>query len=290
MFEARPDYLAPPPRPVPWQLQSLTLFGGLLSQIGWGLLFGGLFFFWIFGFNSELMAGVRLGSSLAPAFGVVQRSERTGASENDYYVFAIHYSFAAADGQQYQGVSYATGQWLEPNTLVQVEYRPDDPSRSRIVGLRSALFGEAAAFVIIFPAAGLVLLGLAWPRAWKAWRLLRSGEAGTATLINKQPTGARVNGRPVFRLTFEGRTADGRPFQISESSWRPERLEDDRAERVLYDPANPARAVLFDNLPGRPRLDERGSFQAPSGRRALLALALPLLTVAVHGTVFALVW
>lgn len=290
MFESRPDYLAPPPRPVPWQLQSMLLFGGVLSQVGWGVLCFGMVFFWIFGFNSELVADARLGSSLTPAFGVVQRSERTNSSENDYYVFAIHYTFAAADGQQYQGVSYATGEWLEPNTLVNVEYRPDDPSRSRIAGLRSATFGPAAAFVVIFPLAGLVLLGLAWPRTWLARRLLRTGEIGAATLVKKEPTNTRVNGRPVYRLTFEGRTADGRPFQVAESTWRPERLEDDREERVLYDPNNPARAVLLDNLPGRLGLDQRGGFQAPSARLALLVLLLPLLTVAVHGTVFALVW
>ena len=66
----------------------------------------------------------------------------------------------------------------------------------------------------------------------------------------------------------------------------PHLLEDEAEEQLLYDPRNPANAVMLDNLPGSPDVDEMGYIHATDLKSGLLPLVLPGLTVLIHGTVF----
>lgn len=50
-------------------------------------------------------------------------------------------------------------------------------------------------------------------------------------------------------------------------------------EPLMYDPQNPERAVMLDDLPGGPRLDTTGQIR-PAGLAALPTLILPLITLA----------
>ena len=44
-------------------------------------------------------------------------------------------------------------------------------------------------------------------------------------------------------------TADAKVYKISANTHEPEKLEDEEKEMLVYDPENPEKATLVDNLP-----------------------------------------
>lgn len=287
-MDLRPTFvLAEPPRPVPLSLRGRLLLGGV-GQLGWLLLGFGLVFVWIFALNADVGC-IRFAGTLETAPGRITRVERTRASEGGGEhskgtpVYAHAYAFRGPDGAEREGVSYRTGRGPDVGAAVTVEFPAGRPDVSRIRGMRSAIFGPWAVFPVIFPLVGLLLvLGGLWHGSRIA-ALLARGHLAAATLRSRQRTSARVNNRPVFKLTFEFQDADGMLHELAARTTTPEVLEDEPQERILYDPLRPGRAALLDDLPGRPQLDELGQFR-PAGARAALVAILPLLTIVGHGT------
>lgn len=66
----------------------------------------------------------------------------------------------------------------------------------------------------------------------------------------------------------------------------PEKLEDHEEEPLLYDPMYPKSAVMLDNLPGAPKIDESGNIRAGSPIVVLLNLVIPLASIIGHGSYF----
>jgi hypothetical protein len=169
--------------------------------------------------------------------------------------------------------------------LVTVEHRASDPSISRIEGMRASAVGVVIAFVFIIPLIGLAFVRSGLRSGLRARRLLAEGLLAQATLKSKEEMVARAD-KPVHRLVFEFEAHTGGTHEVvvtTNHSWR---LEDDETERVVYDPRHPSDAVLLDELPGEPAIDARGDFVtggAAGMAIALLALALPTLTIAGHG-------
>ena len=95
-----------------------------------------------------------------------------------------------------------------------------------------------------------------------------------------------MNNQTVYKLTFEFRTDDGGVYEVVSKTHLPQLLEDEAEEQLVYDPRNPARAVMLDNLPGSPDIDELGQILPTSFSRGLLPLILPGLALLIHGTVF----
>ena len=273
--------LAPAPRRVPLSLQVVNFFNGF-SQIGW-LVFGfGMIFFWIFTLNADFSFATFRGS-IATANGKVTNVESTGASENDVNVKANHYEFSVA-GQTYRGTAYSTGDEVTPGEEVTVEYDEDDPERSRIEGMRRAIFGPAVALVNIFPLIGLGLLIPAMRTGLKRNRLLREGVLAQGKLIGREPTNMTINNRRVFELHFEFNARDGRRYTAKARTTNSERLEDEATEPLLYDPSDPTRAYVLDEAPARPELESNGDLR---GRpvSALFALIIPLFVIGIHALV-----
>jgi hypothetical protein len=61
-------------------------------------------------------------------------------------------------------------------------------------------------------------------------------------------------------------------------------LEDEPEEPLLYDPLLPSYAVMLDDLPGSPRIDDAGNIKCKSPAAAILLLIIPLATLLGHGT------
>lgn len=273
--------LAPAPRRVPLSLQVVNFFNGF-SQIGW-IVFGfGMIFFWVFTPNADFSFATFRGS-IATANGKVTDVESTGASENDVNVKANHYEFSVA-GQKYRGTAYSTGDEVTPGEEVTVEYDEDDPERSRIEGMRRAIFGPAVALVNIFPLIGLGLLIPATRTGLKRNRLLREGVLAQGKLIGREPTNMTINNRRVFELHFEFNARDGRRYTAKARTTNSERLEDEATEPLLYDPGDPTRAYVLDEAPARPELESNGDLR---GRpvSALFALIIPLCVIGIHALV-----
>jgi hypothetical protein len=282
--------LALPPRHVPWLVRGQLLFGGFTNQFGWLWLGFSLIFVWLFGLNADLSSILFTLEAVETASGVVSAVEETNASEDEVSVYAYYYSFRVEELETaYQGVSYSTGKYFEPEQEVVVEYLKRNPSISRIENTRRAEFGPwVLGLVLIFPLIGLGFVIFGLKNGFKANRLLARGKVGLGVLTSKEATNMEVNDQTVYKLTFEFTADDGMLYEVVTKTHLPYPLEDEAEERLLYDPYHPNYAVMLDNLPGAPDIDEMGNICPAGLTPGWLALVLPTLTLVGHGTVLLL--
>lgn len=138
-----------------------------------------------------------------------------------------------------------------------------------------------------FPFIGLTFIGIGLRKGLRGIRLLRRGMTASGRLVSKKPTNTQINGQRVFELTFEFTAADGKRYLAKASTHEPGPLEDNAAEPLLYDPADPTIAVMLDDLPGRPRIDDSSVTRTHDGS------VIPLLLLpgaAIVGHALAAVW
>jgi len=285
MDPIEPRHLSPPPRRVPLTLSIRVALGGALSQIGWGVMAFGMIFVIAFDAGGAVRVAIRFAGDLSTVEGVSTGWRATNLSINEVRVYETAYSFRSADGYDVEGVSYQTGGYLEEGQPVTVEYVDSDPSLSRIRGMRASQAGPWVAFVYIFPVIGLVLALAGLRRGFRARRLLATGELALATLQSKEPTNTVINNQRVFRYTFEFEVPGGGRYEVVGKTHRRSVLEDEEAERVVYDPRDPAEATLLDELPCRPSIDRRGDFDTAGPSELVLAalnLVLPATAVAMY--------
>jgi len=288
--------LAGPPRNVPLLVRLRVLFGGAVNQVGW-LFFGfSLIFVWAFTLNADLTSWYRFRGPLDTTEGKVLYSQKTlfsvGGSKRrkGTPVYANHYSFAGPDGVEYKGVSYRTRRQLKEGQKVTVEYPQGKPQISRIKGMRRKPLGLFGLIPLIFPLIGLFMLIAGIKKGIKANRLLALGEQTTGRLKSKEKINMEVGRRrrrrvskPFYKLTFEFTTADGETSEVVVKTNEPHKLEDQPEEPLLYDPMRPSYAVMLDDLPGGPRIQENGNIQVGSAVKTIIVLIIPLATIIGHG-------
>ena len=268
-------HFSPPPRHVPLSLRVVNLFNGK-TQIGL-LIFGfGMLFFWTMFMRSDF-SYINFRGDIARAAGRIKRVEETSAKESRRRVIAHHYEYSVA-GTRYEGVSYQTGSAEDVGDRVRVEYLRDDPRKSRIAGMRRSLFSSTVQFILFIPLVGAVLVLSGTKTGLKRNHLLANGLPANGTLVDKSPTNVTENKKTVYALTFEFTARDGRRGTTVVRSSTPEVLEDQKQEPMLYDPADPSRSYLLDEVPARPQFD--GTGQLVGDRRAAVrALILPVIVV-----------
>jgi hypothetical protein len=281
---AEPFSFSLPPRDVPLTARLQVLFGGILSQFGWFFFGFGMLFVWLFLPHADLTSFYVFRGPLDQTQGTITASQRTHFSEGGSKghagtpIYRDDYTFTI-DGNRYDGVSYSTVHSLARGARVTIEYPRGKPSVSRIHGMRRSPVGPSALLAILFPlvGAGFLIPGLIQGR--KGNRLLANGKVAFGTFQSKEPTNTRVNGKTVYKLTFDFTTDTGETCQAVARTCEPDRLEADQPQEVVYDPVTPSFAVLVDNLPGAPRIDERGVIQ-PAGFGATLRVTiLPALVI-----------
>jgi hypothetical protein len=270
--------LQPPPRRVPLSLWLTNVFNAA-SQGGWAFFGFGMIFFWVFALQADLSFAT-FRNATGRADGRVLHTRKTGASENEQQVHASHYQYSVA-GRTFEGTSYTTGGAPAQGDSVEVEFDEGNPGRSRIAGMRRAPFGPGVLFVLLFPAIGLVWLYLATRSGFRRNRLLAQGILAQGTLKNMEETNVRINGRPVYALTFEFIDRRGQRQKALARMTDPDRLRDDATEPLLYDPENPSRAYLLDELPARPSVEQNGDLAGRAGV-ALAVLILPAIVIGAH--------
>ncbi len=277
------DYnVCPPPRNVSLLAQGQAVFGGALSQFGW-LSFGfGLIFFWTFVLEADFSSFYLSRDDLQTAKGVVVSNSETNYEVNDAKIRETRYTFKT-DGKEYQGVSYKAGCRLGRGAPVTVEYPKGHPGMSTIPGQRRAPFGPWAAFVAVFPLAGLAMVVYAVRQGLRMSSLLADGQLALGKLKSKVPTNGTVNDRPIYKMVYEFTAGYGGTSEAVAKTHRPELLEAQELQGVVYDPNNPSDALLVADMPGRPRFTTEGVRPA-SARGALAVLAIPGATIIGHGT------
>lgn len=279
--------LANPPRPVPLLVRLRVLLGGTASQIGWVLFGFGMIFFWAFVWRADLTSWYRFRGVVPVTEGRVTRSSDTRASEGGSKgrrgtpIYKNEFTFAV-DDKEYRNASYAVGIRLPVGRMVSVQYLASDPSVARIRGMRANVFGPAVLFVMLFPLAGFGLVVFSVSRGLRACRLLSHGVPTTGRLVSREATAVKENGRIVYKLTFEFDTGEGPSCTATARTNAPEKFKE-QEEPLVYDPENPSRAVMLDNLPGAPHIGEDGHVSCQQPARALLSLVTPLATILGHG-------
>ncbi|MCB0193388.1 MAG: hypothetical protein KDJ65_15685 [Anaerolineae bacterium] len=255
-----------------------------MNQFGWFWLGFTMIFFWIFGALTSINGIYFLISDTETAPGIVTEIKSTSASENETPVYATHYAFRVERLEmEMLGHSYTTGRRFSPNENVTIEYIRDNPEISRIQGTRTGTFSPwVFCFIGLFPAVGIAFVTTGLVSGWRANHLLTHGKVALGRLVDKSPTNTRINDKPVYKLTFAFTADDGRTHHTIARSHQPYSLEDEEEEQLLYDPHRPSRAVLLDNLPGQPTIDETGLIAADY-RHSMLVFLLPLIVLATNG-------
>lgn len=264
--------IAGPPRHVPLSLRIVSIFNPVVQ---FGLLFAGFgsIFFWIFATNADL-SFITFHGALSRATGYVTSVQKTNAKENRVRVHANHYTYSVA-GRSFSGISYSSGQEVDPGAAVTVEYKADDPSRSRILGMRRNLFGPAVLLVVLFPLIGLLIAGGAIAFGIAQTRRLRTGEIVVGTAISREKTPLRKSRST--SVTYEYTPRDGVKRRRTVSVYD-EQLAAENERLLLYDPAYPEQA---DVLPATPRSSVDGP--AELGGRPLAALGALIIPIIVIG-------
>jgi hypothetical protein len=256
------------------------LFGSFLTQAGCFVSAFGMLFLLIFVPMTDLSSVIHFRGPLPKVQGQVISVEETNAEENERDIYAVEYQYRLKD-QTYEGTSFTSAVNYAPGRSVTVEYIAKQPERSRIEGLRTAPFGAVMLFfLLIFPVLGLLMALYPFIQGLKALPLLKEGILTQAQLHHEERTGSRINDRPVYLMKFAFQARhDGRIYEVSTRTHEPERLRDQQDEAVLYDPQNPAQAILLDGLPQRIQIGSSGLPEPRSYPKAMLSLLMPLLTV-----------
>ena len=281
------------PRCVPLSTRLTALFGSGFQPFGW-LFFGfGMMFTLVFAGNADLSSLLTFRGALGEAEGVIVSSEKSAYSEGGSSrgsgsrrrgtpIYRHDYTFEI-NGITHLGISYSKGGVLMTGHKVQVEFPHGRPGTSRIKGMRNAPFGPWVLLVLIFPVVGLAFVVPGLTSGWKSCRLLTEGVLAKARLTGKQRTNIQVNKQHVYKLIFQYTDRLGQNHQVETRTHRPEKLEDDSEEQVLYDPLRPARAVLVDALPGAPMISEDEQVEATRLKSVLAAILPPMIALLVVG-------
>jgi len=285
--ELRSRALGEPPRQVPLLIRLRLLFGGTSAQMGWFFLGFGMIFFWLFVFRGDFKSWTQFRGPLATAEGTVTDSRDTHDSEGGSKgsrgtpIYENEFKFVV-DDRKYEGSSYAVGRELRIGQKVKVEYVPGKPQFARIRGMRSNLFGPGVLFVMIFPLVGIGIAVNGLRQGLKACDLLANGVQTTGNMISKEATNVKTNGRQVYKFSFSFKTPDGAVHTAVSKTQVTERFENPGAEPLVYDPNNPERAVMLDNLPGAPHITENGDIVVKKPWTAIALLIVPAATVIGH--------
>lgn len=275
-----PVHFAAPPRNVPLSLRIVNFFNGF-AQIGWAVFGFGMIFFWAFAGNADLSFATFRGN-IQRVKGRVTSVENTSASENHQQIQASHYDYNVG-GEWFSGKSYSSGSAPAKGDDVTVEYVEGNPGKSRIEGMRRALFGPWVILVAIFPAVGFVILYFSSASGAKRNRLLREGILAQGTLVDKEPTNVTINNRPLWEFTFEFTDRNGQRREAKCRSTDTNRLQDEPTEALLYDPQSPERVYVLDEAPARPKFENGELTGRPVA--AMLALILPGIIFLINATI-----
>ncbi len=251
--------LPPVPRDVSTTAKLALLFGSTAtSTFGWiWLCFSTIFVVAFFGTTRAGTALLDRGATWEPySIATLVSCDDGNVEINGRSAYRWKFAGQTPDGAYFEGVSHSFA-YREPGQLVAVEKKAGTTDVLRAEGTSTAPFGDSlgsllfvAAFLSIFLIVG-VCLAIVGPvrRGLRTIPLLRSGAPAQAVPVDVSPTGTRVNGRPEMEVTYRFQAVNGAEFETSARGLRIDRLTDDPAEILLYDPENPKKSLVLDELP-----------------------------------------
>jgi hypothetical protein len=179
----------------------------------------------------------------------------SGRGRNGNQLGTFYFTYTHSNGQSYKNVSYLRAKKEDLTNLSYTEkctvhYSPEDPGLACIEGMSMTSI-PLWSFLLVLPflLVGFFLAVKGIRKGIRSIHLLRFGILGQGTFLRQEDTGMIINNRHVYKLFFELKANDGNTYEVSSSTSRPEKLQDEAFEKLVYDAANPADAVLIDSLP-----------------------------------------
>jgi hypothetical protein len=240
-----------------------------------------MIFIWIFGINGDYRDPFSFLGSRDTAIGTITRVEEGIGDENESEIYGFSYSFTGPEGDQYSGVSYSSWHRFKVGEQVTIEFPAGNPAVSRIAGTRRTKFPALAGVSFLFPALGLFMIGRGFARGRKAFRLLKTGTQAQGKLESEVPD--RGSSLVNYNAVFSFMTDHGRICSLRQRIHVPASLEDKSRTVIFYSPDNPDDAVLVENIPGRPYVDEAGAIAFKEPVRLWAYLILPTMCLVGHG-------
>jgi len=252
---------------VPWRLWIRLVLGSTRVHLGWLCAVFAALWAAYYAPRADFSSGYG-----ERARGHVTSVKLTGKIDHlDNSIYAIEYQFAHG-GAEVPGVSYTTKVPPAAGEPVQIELDPQQPTRSRIVGMRRKPYEWIELMMLTLPLIGIGVAIHAMVRGHVVVRLLARGRCAPGRIVSDRIDGSGDD--EVRHVTYQlddpgacvraevrGTQAVGTPVT------------------VLYDPARPAVNTLSECWPGRPRLDACGAVIADPGPTLIHVLS-PALAIA----------
>lgn len=277
-------YQLHPVRYVPFVTRLGMLFTGFSNFFGWFFFGFGMLFVWIFGASHYLHELAFFSGELQTARGQITAVRKTRVEINDNRVYEYLYAFETG-GRRYRGSTDGYSSRYREGDPAIIEYDAGEPAHSRIAGMHLGLGGWPFLFTLVFPLVGAGFITAGLRKGLRGIRLLKIGKEAHGSYLGREATATRINNRTVYSYLFAFQDDNGVTRQVTGRSHVPERFAgepeaggtgrhgDERVlEPLLYNPDDPADAVLLDDLPGSPRIREDGRvvLNAPGWPGALL--------------------
>lgn len=277
-----------PPRHLNLLTRINVLFGGFYIQFGSVFFWFGMVFVLIFVGQSSAIHWFSFEGDWRETEGLLLEINAGYGEVNEEPIYEYVFSYSA-NGQSFTGKSNAAFSGEEETTIVQIEYKTGNPTRSRIVGMRSELFPAwVVLLVIVFPAIGFVFLFLGFKKNIKALQLLINGTFTRGKMLSYEPTNAVINDQTVYAYKFEFH-ASNKTYIAECKTHLTERVEDEETEKVLYDKADPKFNLVYDAMGAAPKIDRFGKIEQ-SNLLALKVLISTIIGLLVNGLLFLLMY
>ncbi len=274
----RSDILVPPPRTVSPTTWLCLHLGNATSIVGWLIFTFGLILVLSFGQLVSLRAVLAFQGDIQRTQAKILEAEETDLEIDGEPVVRWLYQYQV-DGADYEGSCFTEGDSFRQGSLVTVEYPLKAPELARLVGTRRAepptwVFAVMGTFAVV----GLGVVALGFRSGRRAVQLLQGGSVATAVFRSKEFTNRYLDREPVYKVTFEF-TPEGSTtsFPCSILTHRPDPLEAEPQQPVLYLPSDPRRSAFLSHLPSSLKVSPDGRLLPIESPRVGCLLSFPTL-------------
>ncbi|MDO5113170.1 MAG: hypothetical protein Q4E67_02225 [Planctomycetia bacterium] len=270
--------LSPAPRFVPFLVRCRFLLTLEMGFMAWFLFFFSTLvvfsLFWFWGNGRDFLPECVAAWETLPTQGWVTESEESGLSINDVPIQEHTFSWISPQGEEISGKCYSD-ELLSQDEPVTIQR---SGKAYRIVNTTLGAIGGSPwmlLLVMIFPAAAMFLIWLAFRKGGKLLRLLAYGETSPALATRQEPTGTIQNEHREWRVFYTFQDSGGKLVETSIRTLSPPSPEEQIPQTLLYNPEKPQEAMILEEyLPEMLTLSESGDFQlSAKSRRILLWLA-----------------
>ncbi|MEH0157686.1 DUF3592 domain-containing protein [Limibacter armeniacum] len=214
-------------------------------------LFSG-FFAVAFSTDFYLIDEYQLSSNATETNAVLLAIEETNASVNEKPIYKYTFSYLPQERKQenaIRGWSYSTWENRQEGDSVVVRYAQTSPNVAIIKGQSLSMFnGWVLLLFSLISLVAFIIAIVGFRKGLKDIFILEYGKMAQGTLVKTESTGVVINDKPVMRMIFEFSDTEGHSKRAAVKTVKPQYLNDDDKEWLVYMPGEPVKVVMVDTL------------------------------------------